>query len=30
LPPIDGVRLLTTLEGVDPAYLADLLAAAAA
>jgi HAD superfamily hydrolase (TIGR01509 family) len=30
LPPTDGVRLRTTLEGVDPAYLADLLAAATA
>jgi HAD superfamily hydrolase (TIGR01509 family) len=30
LPPTDGVRLLTTLEGVDPAYLADLLSAATA
>jgi HAD superfamily hydrolase (TIGR01509 family) len=25
LPPTDGVRLLDTLEGVDPAYLADLM-----
>src|SRR5215207_3211512 len=25
LPPTDGVHLLTTLEGVDPTYLADLL-----
>jgi HAD superfamily hydrolase (TIGR01509 family) len=30
LPPTDGVRLLTTLEGVDPAYLADLLSTATA
>src|SRR4051794_15811981 len=29
LPPTDGVRVLATLEGVDPGYLADLLAAAA-
>ena len=29
MPETDGVRLLATLEGVDPAYLADLLAAAA-
>jgi HAD superfamily hydrolase (TIGR01509 family) len=28
LPATDGVRLLGTLEGVDPTYLADLLAAA--
>jgi beta-phosphoglucomutase-like phosphatase (HAD superfamily) len=27
LPPTDGVRLSSTLEGVDLAYLADLLAA---
>jgi beta-phosphoglucomutase-like phosphatase (HAD superfamily) len=25
LPPTTGVRLLTTLEGIDPAYLAHLL-----
>lgn len=30
LPPTDGVRLLTTLEGVDTEYLAGLLAAASA
>jgi HAD superfamily hydrolase (TIGR01509 family) len=28
LPETDGVHLRTTLEGVDPAYLAELLAAA--
>jgi HAD superfamily hydrolase (TIGR01509 family) len=28
LPPTDGVRLLATLEGVNPAYLANLLTAA--
>jgi HAD superfamily hydrolase (TIGR01509 family) len=30
LPPTDGVRLRDTLEGVDPAYLAELLASASA
>jgi HAD superfamily hydrolase (TIGR01509 family) len=30
LPPTDGVHLLRTLEGVDPAYLAGLLTAATA
>jgi HAD superfamily hydrolase (TIGR01509 family) len=30
LPPTDGVRLLTTLEGVDLDYLSDLLTAATA
>ena len=30
LPPTDGVHLRTTLEGVDPAYLAGLLAPATA
>jgi len=30
LPSTDGIRLLATLEGVDPAYLADLLASATA
>jgi HAD superfamily hydrolase (TIGR01509 family) len=30
LPDTDGVHLLTTLEGVDPGYLAGLLAAATA
>jgi HAD superfamily hydrolase (TIGR01509 family) len=30
LPETDGVHLRTTLQGVDPAYLADLLAAATA
>jgi hypothetical protein len=26
LPPTDGVHLRTSLEGIDPAYLATLLA----
>ena len=30
LPETDGVHLLDTLEGVDPAYLAGLLSAATA